>query len=73
MWGGVHSKKAEGIANGGNLDEAYLDGIYDRIKTSPISLKEYDQMRDSGKQGAGGGALWRGQPGIRWAGAAGAR
>nr|CCA22346.1 brefeldin Ainhibited guanine nucleotideexchange protein putative [Albugo laibachii Nc14] len=34
-----------GINNGQDLPEEYLGGIYDRIKASPISLKEDDAIR----------------------------
>ena len=44
----------EGIANGGDLDGGYLDGIYDRIKTSAISLKEDDQLRKQAKDSSSG-------------------
>ena len=31
-----------GIANGADIPDAVLDGIYDRLKADPISLKEDD-------------------------------
>lgn len=34
-----------GISNGGNLEDDYLDAIYDRIKANAISLKEDDDLR----------------------------
>jgi brefeldin A-inhibited guanine nucleotide-exchange protein len=40
-------RQAEGIANGQNLEDSYLDAIFDRIKQNPISLKEDDQLRAS--------------------------
>jgi len=35
----IFRRQVEGIANGGNLPDEYLDGIFDRIKKNPISLK----------------------------------
>ena len=35
----IFRRQVEGIANGGNLPDDYLDAIYDRIKKHPISLK----------------------------------
>lgn len=34
-----------GIANGADIPDAVLDGIYDRLKADPISLKEDDDAR----------------------------
>ena len=42
-----------GIANGGNLNEAYLNGIYDRIKANAISLKEDDDLRSKESKHSG--------------------
>lgn len=35
-----------GIAAGGNLDEAFLNEIFDHIRANPISLKEDDYARE---------------------------
>jgi brefeldin A-inhibited guanine nucleotide-exchange protein len=48
-------RQAEGIANGESLEDEYLDAIYDRIKTNPISLKEDDQLRGRSAAPVGGG------------------
>lgn len=34
-----------GIADGANLEEEFLEGIFNRIKAEPISLKEDDDLR----------------------------
>jgi brefeldin A-inhibited guanine nucleotide-exchange protein len=50
-----------GICNGENLPEELLHSIFDRIKASPISLKEDDDARETrtggadGEQGVSGG------------------
>ncbi|DAZ95196.1 TPA: hypothetical protein N0F65_013041 [Lagenidium giganteum] len=47
-----------GINNGEDLPEEYLGGIYDRIKQTPISLKEDEDFKArsaGGKKGAAGG------------------
>jgi brefeldin A-inhibited guanine nucleotide-exchange protein len=44
-----------GIAAGGNLDEAFLSEIFDRIKAEPISLKEDDVWRAKLKVAGGAG------------------
>ena len=51
-------RQAEGIANGGDLDGDYLDGIYERIKINAISLKEDDELRskDSKQNGKSSGS-----------------
>jgi brefeldin A-inhibited guanine nucleotide-exchange protein len=46
-------RQAEGIANGGDLDGEYLDGIYDRIKNNAISLKEDDELRSKDSKSSG--------------------
>lgn len=35
-----------GIAAGGNLEEAFLNKIFDSIRANPISLKEDDYARE---------------------------
>ena len=42
MWFLWFLLQAEGIANGGNLEPAYLDGIYDRIKVKAIQVENTD-------------------------------
>jgi hypothetical protein len=49
-------RQGEGIADGGNLPEEFLDGIYDRIKKTPISLKDDDKtwgVKPGGQDGSG--------------------
>ena len=38
-----------GIAAGGNLEESFLNEIFDHIRANPISLKEDDQAREKGE------------------------
>lgn len=38
-----------GIAAGGNLEEAFLNEIFDHIRANPISLKEDDNARERGE------------------------
>lgn len=38
-----------GIAAGGNLDESFLNEIFDHIRANPISLKEDDSARERGE------------------------
>ena len=52
----IFRRQVEGIANGGNLPDEYLDAIYDRIKKKPISLKD-DANGISGDKSGGGIAL----------------
>lgn len=35
-----------GIAAGGNLEDSFLNEIYDHIRANPISLKEDDYVRE---------------------------
>jgi brefeldin A-inhibited guanine nucleotide-exchange protein len=42
----IFRRQVEGIANGGNLPDEYLDAIYDRIKKNPISLKDDEHLKD---------------------------
>jgi hypothetical protein len=67
-------RQAEGIANGDNLPNDYLDAIYDRIKNTPISLKEsqFSSQGDGGGGGSGGGASGGGAGGGANGGGGGA-
>ena len=38
-----------GIAAGGNLEESFLNEIFDHIRANPISLKEDDTARERGE------------------------
>lgn len=38
-----------GIAAGGNLEESFLNEIFDHIRANPISLKEDDKAREKGE------------------------
>lgn len=42
-----------GIAAGGNLEESFLNEIFDHIRANPISLKEDDQAREKGETQVG--------------------
>ncbi|CAM9576954.1 unnamed protein product, partial [Ectocarpus sp. 8 AP-2014] len=42
-----------GIAAGGNLEESFLNEIFDHIRANPISLKEDDQAREKGETQTG--------------------
>ena len=42
-----------GIAAGGNLEESFLNEIFDHIRANPISLKEDDQAREKGENQVG--------------------
>eukprot|EP00752_Nemacystus_decipiens_P007866 g7027.t2 len=47
-----------GIAAGGNLEESFLNEIFDHIRANPISLKEDDKAREKGEnQGASASAF----------------
>ncbi|CAM9578906.1 unnamed protein product, partial [Hapterophycus canaliculatus] len=47
-----------GIAAGGNLEESFLNEIFDHIRANPISLKEDDKAREKGEtQGAAASAF----------------
>lgn len=43
-------RQNEGICNGSNLDEEFVDGIYDRIKANPFVLKEDEEAREKAKE-----------------------
>jgi hypothetical protein len=58
----IFRRQVEGIANGGNLPDEYLDGIFDRIKKKPIALKD-DANGVSGDKNGGGIALLGGAGG----------
>ena len=58
-WGGEQEERKmtregfaannRGIAAGGNLEESFLNEIFDHIRANPISLKEDDTARERGE------------------------